>query len=280
MCPYCTHPYMLREAKENLTEGTYLWFQTDGSVLNLHRLMAHTKTLEVILQLLFADGYALLAHSEIALQAVVKHFADPAKAYDLNISLKKTEVREASAWNLPPSKHQYWRNTIEHFTYLGSVISNDATVAKDVDNCLTKASSSFGRLQKHVWKNHSLRLTTLVYRAAVVTTLLHGSEAWVLYRKQVQLLEPFHQRCLWSTMGTRWQDYVTNNEVLERADINSIEAMILTRQLRWAGHLSHMEDTTFCPLRKQTIQDHRTTSTRCAHLRRRHTIIPIFQCRF
>ena len=62
----------------------------DGSVFNLHRLMAHTKTLEeVILVLLFADDCALLAYSEIALQAVVNYFADAAKAFDLTISLKK-----------------------------------------------------------------------------------------------------------------------------------------------------------------------------------------------
>ena len=125
-------------------------------------------------------------------------------------------------------------NTVEHFTYLRSVISNNATVAKDVDNRLAKASSSFGRLQKRVWKNHSLRFATkiLVYRAAVVTTLLYGSEAWVLYRK----LERFHQRCLGSIMGgIRWQDYMTNNEVLERANITSIEAMLLTRSDSYAG---------------------------------------------
>lgn len=34
-------------------------------------------------------------------------------------------------------------NTVGHFSYPGSVISNDATVAKDVDNRLAKASSSF-----------------------------------------------------------------------------------------------------------------------------------------
>ena len=83
-------------------------------------------------------------------------------------------------------------NTVEQCTYLGSVISNEATVAKDVDNRLAKASSSFGRLQKRVRQNHSLRLSTKlqVYRAVVVTTLLYESESWVLYRKQIQLLEP------------------------------------------------------------------------------------------
>ena len=57
-------------------------------------------------------------------------------------------------------------------------------------NRLAKASSSFGSLQKRVWQNHSLRLSAKlqVDRAVVATTLLYGSESWVLYRKQVQLL--------------------------------------------------------------------------------------------
>ena len=84
---------MLREAKEDLHEGVYIRFRTDGSVLNLRRLLSRTKTLEqLILDLLFADDCALLAHTEEALQTVVNHFAKAAKAFGLTISLKKTEV--------------------------------------------------------------------------------------------------------------------------------------------------------------------------------------------
>ena len=39
-------------------------------------------------------------------------------------------------------------NAVEHFTYLGSVIFNDGTVSKGLDNRLSKASGSFGRLSK------------------------------------------------------------------------------------------------------------------------------------
>ncbi|XP_068697221.1 uncharacterized protein [Montipora foliosa] len=123
------------------------------------------------------------------------------------------------------------------------VIANDATTTKDVDNRIARASSSFGRLQKRVWQNHSLRLSTKiqVYRAAFLTTLLYGAETWVLYRKQVKLLERFHQRCLRSIMGIKWQDYITNEEVLKRADTTSVEAMLMLRQLRWAGHVTRMD---------------------------------------
>ena len=55
----------------------------------------------------------------------------------------------------------------------------------DLDNRLCKASTSFGRLSQRVWQSHSLRLSTKIqiYTAVVVPTLLHGAEAWVVYRK-------------------------------------------------------------------------------------------------
>ncbi|XP_076467574.1 uncharacterized protein LOC143298579 [Babylonia areolata] len=177
---------MLREAKEDLLEGINIRFRTDGSIFNLRRLLARTKTTEeLILELLFADDCALLAHAEEALQLVVNHFADAARAFGLTISLKKTEVMYQAPLHgtyAPPKiyidGHQL--NAVEHFTYLGSIISNDATISKDVDHRLSKSSSSFGRLQKRVWQNHSLRLSTKiqVYRAVVISTLLYGSEAW------------------------------------------------------------------------------------------------------
>ena len=73
---------MLPEAKKDLHEGIYIRFRTDGSVFNLRRLLSRTKTLEqLILDLLFADDCALLAHTEEALQTVANHFAKAAKAF-------------------------------------------------------------------------------------------------------------------------------------------------------------------------------------------------------
>ena len=243
---------MLREAKEDLVDGIFIRFRTDGSIFNLRRLLAHTKTIEVlIVELLFADDCALLAHTQEALQYIVNRFAEAAKAFGFTISLKKTE-----ALHQPPPGGVYSPpqiniegtslNSVEHFTYLGSVISNDATVNKDLDNRLARASSAFGRMHKRVWQNHSLRLSTKiqVYRPVVVPTLLYGCATWVLYRKQIRLLERFHQRCLRSIIGIKWQaEYVTNEEVLERASLPSLECTLLQQQLRWAGHVARMEDS-------------------------------------
>ena len=106
--------------------------------------------------------------------------SDAAKNIGLTISLKKTGVLYQ-----PPPREAYSSphisidgtnpNTVEHFTYLGSTISNDATVSKDLDD---HHPPPFGRLSKGVWQSHSHSLPTKlqVYRVVVVPTLLYGAE--------------------------------------------------------------------------------------------------------
>ena len=44
-------------------------------------------------------------------------------------------------------------------------------------------------------------------------------------------------------MGISWQDRVTNAEVLRRAKMIGIEALIMQAQLRWVGYVIRMDDT-------------------------------------
>ena len=86
---------MLRQATKNLDEAVYIRYRLDGSLFNLRRLQAHTKTFEQLIRdLLFADDAALVAHSESALQCLTSSFAEAAQLFGLEVSLKKTEVLE------------------------------------------------------------------------------------------------------------------------------------------------------------------------------------------
>jgi len=243
---------MLKQATEDLDddEAVYIRYRLDGSLFNLRRLHAHTKTLEQLIRdLLFADDAALVAHTERALQRLTSCFAEAAQLFGLEVSMKKTEVLHQPA---PREEYRPPHITIgetelkavHQFTYLGCTITSDAKIDREVDNRLAKANSAFGRLYKRVWNNRQLKKGTKisVYRAVILTTLLYGSESWVTYRHHLRLLERFHQRCLRTILNIHWSDYVTNVEVLEQAEIISIEAMLLKSQLRWAGHVSRMEE--------------------------------------
>ena len=42
-------------------------------------------------------------------------------------------------------------------------------------------------------------------------------------------------------MKIRWTDYVSNVEVLRRANMESVEAILAATQLRWTGHVARMD---------------------------------------
>ena len=39
-----------------------------------------------------------------------------------------------------------------------------------------------------------------------------------------------------------WRDFVPNQEILRRAELSGIEAMLSSAQLRWTGHVLRMDD--------------------------------------
>ena len=242
---------MLQYAFRNLEAGVYLQVRSDGGVFNIRRFNAKTKVTErIIREFLFPDDCALFAHSLQELQLVTDRFADAAKQFGLTISLKKTEILFQP---IPGRRHSDTIRTIDDtpinsvksFCYLGSEMSFDATLDKEILRRIGKASTMFGNLAQRLWNNRDITLCTKVrvYEAVVISSLLYGSEAWTIYKRQVKKLDAFHMRCLRKICGISWRDHVTNTEVLSRCNTTGIEARIMRNQLGWAGHLVRMEDS-------------------------------------
>ena len=243
----CVLTHALRDLKTRIC----IRYRLDGSLFDLscRRLRPQTKTVErVIIEALFADDCALLAHSEADLQAIVNKFAEATHLFGLTISIKKTKVlhQTSPAQRLPPPSINIDGSelkNVDQFKYLGSIMPSDGTVNKEIESRISKASQSLGRLRSRVMDNRNIKLSTKlkVYKAVVLTSLLYGCETWTLYRKHIKQLEGFHMRSLRSIMDIRWQDKVTNLQVLDRANAVSIEALLFKAQLRWTGHVIRMD---------------------------------------
>ena len=134
---------------------------------------------------------------------------------------------------------------VEPFKYLGIHLSSDDSLDGKIAARLAKASSSFGRLWTRVWRERGISSNTklAVYRAVVLTSLLYGCETWTTYRKHIKRLDQFHLRCLRRILAIHWQDRVTNQEVLRRAGLPGVEALIMQARLRWTGHIMRQDDS-------------------------------------
>ena len=198
----CSSPVSSTRPLRDVREGVHLKYRTDGPHFNLRRLKAKTKTvMATILEALFADDCAMMANKEPLLQMFVNKFAEAANLFCLTVSLDKTEVLLQPA---PLSVVHCPCISIEStgFTYLGSVISNDGSLDKEINSRICKASQALGRLKSRVLKQHNIKLSAKlkVDQAVVIPSLLYGCETWTLYRRHIKQLERFHKHSLRSIL--------------------------------------------------------------------------------
>ncbi|KAJ8038823.1 hypothetical protein HOLleu_16363 [Holothuria leucospilota] len=99
------------------------------------------------------------------------------------------------------------------------------------------------KLQTRMWENKNLTLNTkmTVYPACVLSILLYGSETWTTYAKQETKLNVYHMRCFRKILGITWEEKITYSEVLSKAKLPTIFAMLSERRLRWLDHVHRME---------------------------------------
>ena len=55
------------------------------------------------------------------------------------------------------------------------------------------------------------------------------------------LLDVFHRRCLRAILSISWYDHVTNEEVMRRAGMERLQAIVTTRRRKMAGHVLRLQ---------------------------------------
>ena len=93
----------------------------------------------------------------------------------------------------------------------------------------------------------------------ILTTQQYSSESWVTYHHH---LEHIHQCCLHTILNIYWSNYISNIEVLDQAEITSIEVMLLKSQLQWAGHVFRMGGGITCPRKPCIVNSPLATLTK------------------
>ena len=132
--------------------------------------------------------------------------------------------------------------SINKFIYLGSTLSRAVHINDEVTARTAEASVALGRLHTNGWERNGIRLDTKlkVYKAVVLPTLLYACETWTVYQRHAKKLNHFHLICLRKLLKIRWQDNISDTEVLKKAMMQSVHTLLKLAQLRWTGHVKRM----------------------------------------
>ncbi len=230
-------------------DGVHVEYRLDGSLFNICRLQARTKTkTHHICELQYADDCAVLAHSPDSMQHALNTISSLYQSFGLQVNTQKTKVMFHLFTPAPihPSFHINGvpLKTVDHFTYLSSTLSSCCSLDTEIHTRINKASSSFGRLRSRVFENRNLKVSTKVagYNAVCLSTLLHGAESWTPYRQQITNLEAFHIRCLQKILNLSWEDRIPHTVILRNTDSICMEAAVAKKHLRWLGHTIRMPE--------------------------------------
>nr|VZI09662.1 unnamed protein product [Spirometra erinaceieuropaei] len=244
---------MLMDAYRDERPGIRIAYRTDGHLLNQRRMHFQSRvSTTTVHENLFDDDCALNTTSEEEMQRSMDLFSAACENFGLVINTQKTVVmhqpppNSATAPNASPqiSVNGTQLQVVDNFPYLGSTLSRNTKIDDEVANRISKASQAFGRLQSTVWNRHGLQLSTKLkmYKAVILPTLLYGAETWTVYANHARRLNHFHLTCCRRILRLKWQDRISDTDVLERTRILSIYAILRQIQLRWSVHLVRMDD--------------------------------------
>ena len=201
----------------------------------------------------YADDQALMDGTKAGLQETTDLLGKFCEYSGLYINVDKTKsmavdrscsqqpFTEASTLNIKVYGEEV--EQVSEFKYLGSIISADGCLDKELTARLQKAAGAFNSLYP-VWNNRNIWTNTKIriYKAAVLTILCYGCETWNTTVSQMRRLETFHQRSMRKILKIRWFHKVKNVEVLRRAKTGCLEDHIGSMRLRWFGHVTRMPE--------------------------------------
>ena len=235
----------------DLGDGIHFRYRFDGSLFNLRRLKAITKTRSAtIFEMQYADDDAVPSTSAEALQRNLDILADIYGKAGLVVNTQKTEVLYQPANPEDPADEFIFNinnrelSNVDHFMYLGSIMNTSCSLDQEIQYRIRQATTAFGRLSDRVFRNRNLSTETkvAVYSSICLSVLLYGCEAWTIYRAHIRSLESFHIRSLQKILGLTWADQIPHVTILQNTNCCSIESMVIKRQLRWVGHVIRMPE--------------------------------------
>ena len=149
---------------------------------------------------------------------------------------------------------------VEHFRYLGRVISHTNSDWPAIFRQLTRARQRWAMIARVVAKLQiPAKAAGMFYKAIVQAVLLYGSETWVVDPPMLNVLESFHNRVVRKITGRMayldgdtWI-YPPIKETLEKANLYPVAHYIHVRQAHLADFVATRPILATCRQMQQAI---------------------------
>uniref|UniRef100_A0A7S2I8R2 Endonuclease-reverse transcriptase n=2 Tax=Helicotheca tamesis TaxID=374047 RepID=A0A7S2I8R2_9STRA len=132
---------------------------------------------------------------------------------------------------------------------MGSILSWDLNDRPDLENRALQAKKALQAMMPNVFRNPhvSTHVKRMLYMAIPMNLLLWGCETWALKESDWNILRVFHtssiRRIFNLSMAEVQENRIRNVDLYPMFEIDPIDNIVASRQLRWLGKIAMMKET-------------------------------------
>jgi hypothetical protein len=207
-------------------------------------------------ELLYADDTLLLSVSPASLQRFLRAVSEAGATYGLELHWGKLQLLQVRCDDEVQRPDSSSIDPQEDLVYLGTVISSDGRLSKELARRLGMAYGAFRDLSC-LWRHSTLgrRRKIELFNSLVVSKLLYGLAACWLNVSERRRIDGFQNRCLRAIWGIKpaYVSRVSNASVLQTVGEKPLSRQLERQQLQLFGRVARQDDeglmrqATFCP---------------------------------
>ncbi|KAI5752846.1 hypothetical protein M8J77_021025 [Diaphorina citri] len=196
--------------------------------------------------MLFADDIFVWGKNQNELQTQIDKWTDIAAEYGLQFSAGKSEIvvlksEEPVEGDIVMSGTTLKK--VDHFKYLGSIISEDSPINKEMDRRIQQGSAFYNKVKDLIWSSYvPLKCKRTLFQTYFVPIITYASETWVMKGKDESRLQAAEMRFVRSMLGKTRRDRIRNEVCRNLAGVEKVQERIERTRLKWYGHMQRMEN--------------------------------------
>ena len=136
---------------------------------------------------------------------------------------------------------------VEEFKYLGTTLTNKNSILEEIKIRLRSGNACYHSVQNLLSSGLlSKNLKIKIYRTIILPVVLYGCEASSLTFREERKLRVFENMVLRRIFGPRRDEVMGKWRRLHNEELNNLYSspnivrVIISRRMRWAGHVAHM----------------------------------------
>ena len=201
--------------------------------------------------ILYADDACIVSRSPQGLDKMMEVIVEVCQAFALTVSAKKTETVRMPPPRTPrtmvriEATRKIYKQ-VQSFTYLVGAVTETPDMSVEIARRTREFWIRIRWYSRELYDQPkvALSLKTRMVKSEAIEALLYGCSTWTLRQEHYAKLHTVHHRVLLRIIGAQRKKpdhrMASYNRALEITRRESIETMLRTRRLLWAGTLLRM----------------------------------------